>query len=55
MEAARVTTTIGVGRKVDFSISFFGLPLPSLLRRATKNRETRSEKGGDSIGVVYKT
>jgi len=26
----------------------------SLLQRATENRETRSKKGGGSIGIVYK-
>jgi len=36
MEAARVTMTIGAGRKVDFSISFFGLPCLACYDRQLK-------------------
>ncbi|OGO03063.1 MAG: hypothetical protein A2Y59_06425 [Chloroflexi bacterium RBG_13_52_14] len=37
-------------QKVEFLTSFLGLPFPGLPQRATKDRETRSTKGGGLTG-----
>jgi hypothetical protein len=54
LAAGKLTTGIGYSHKVEFPTNLFGLPFLGLPRRATKNRKTKSTKGGGPIGIVYK-